>query len=40
MRQVTSQKTGLKGRRLIAGWDPDYLLPLLRVAVPTTDANS
>lgn len=40
MRQDTTQKTGLKGRRLIAGWDPDYLLHLLRIAVPTTDTNS
>lgn len=40
LRQDTTQTTGLKGRRLIAGWDPDYLLHLLRLAVPETDSNS
>lgn len=40
LRQDTTQKTGLKGRRLMAGWDPDYLLHLLRIAVPATDTNS
>ena len=40
MRQDTTQKTGLKGRRLIAGWDPDYLLHLLHLAVPAPDTIS
>ena len=40
MRQDTTQTTGLKGRRLIAGWNPDYLLHLLRIAMPDTDTNS
>lgn len=40
MRQDTTQTTGLKGRRLIAGWNPDYLRHLLRIAVPDTDTNS
>lgn len=40
MRQDTTQKTGLKGRRLIAGWDPDHLLDLLRIVVLDTDTNS
>ena len=37
LRQDTTKKIGLKTRRLIAGWDPDYLLHLLRIAVPATE---
>ena len=40
LRQDTTKKIGLKTRRLIAGWDPDYLLHLLRIAVPATDTIS
>jgi len=40
LRQDTTKKIGLQTRRLIAGWDPNYLLHLLRIAVPATDTNS
>ena len=40
LRQDTTKKVGLKTRRLTAGWDPAYLLHLLRIAVPVTDTNS
>lgn len=40
LRQDTTQKIGLQTRRLIAGWDPDYLLHLLRIATPATGTNS
>ena len=35
LRRDATSRHGLKTRRLHAGWDPDYLLQLLRLAEPT-----